>query len=127
MKEIKRNSDFKPNPRKECQPITPTLLNKIHVFAVPSMILINLKTDHPRKGVTVVLGRMNKSPLCPISMLLSNYNRQIKIGQISYLHMYVYMAIVYRTTKFTCKSANILAIAILGSTAKFNPCQYFRL
>ena len=36
MKEIKRNSAFKPNPRKECQPITctPTLLNKIHVFAV---------------------------------------------------------------------------------------------
>ena len=34
MKEIKRNSAFKPNPRKERQPITPTLLNKIHVFAV---------------------------------------------------------------------------------------------
>ena len=35
------------------------------------------------------------------------------------------MAIPYRTTKF--KSANILAIAILGSTAKFNARQYFRL
>ena len=35
------------------------------------------------------------------------------------------MAIPYRTTKF--KSANILAIAILGSTAKFNSRQYFRL
>ena len=35
------------------------------------------------------------------------------------------MAIPYRTTKF--KAANILAIAILGSTAKFNPRQYFRL
>ena len=32
------------------------------------------------------------------------------------------MAIPYRTTKF--KSANILAIAILGSTAKFNSRQY---
>ena len=35
------------------------------------------------------------------------------------------MAIPYRTAKF--KSANILAIAILGSTAKFNARQYFRL
>ena len=35
------------------------------------------------------------------------------------------MAIPYRTAKFT--SANILAIAILGSTAKFNSLQYFRL
>ena len=35
------------------------------------------------------------------------------------------MAILYRTAKF--KSANILAIAILGSNAKFNSHQYFRL
>ena len=35
------------------------------------------------------------------------------------------MAILYQTAKF--KSANILAIAILGSTIKFNSCQYFRL
>ena len=35
------------------------------------------------------------------------------------------MAILYQTTKF--KSANILAIAILGSTAKFNSRQYFWL
>ena len=35
------------------------------------------------------------------------------------------MAILYQTTKF--KSANILAIAIFGSTAKFNSHQYFRL
>ena len=35
------------------------------------------------------------------------------------------MAIPYGTAKF--KSANILAIAILGSTAKFNSCQYFWL
>ena len=35
------------------------------------------------------------------------------------------MAIPYRTAKF--KSANSLAIAILGSTAKFNARQYFRL
>ena len=35
------------------------------------------------------------------------------------------MAIPYRTAKF--KSANTLAIAILGSTAKFNARQYFRL
>ena len=33
------------------------------------------------------------------------------------------MAIPYRTAKF--KSVNILAIAILGSTAKFNSCQLF--
>ena len=35
------------------------------------------------------------------------------------------MAIPYRTAKF--KSTNILAIAILGSTAKFNSRQYFWL
>ena len=35
------------------------------------------------------------------------------------------MVIPYRTTKF--KSANILAIAILGSTAKFNFHQYKKL
>ena len=35
------------------------------------------------------------------------------------------MAIPYRTTKF--KSANILAMAILGSTTKFNSRQYFQL
>ena len=35
------------------------------------------------------------------------------------------MAILYQTSKFI--SANILAIAILGSTAKFNSRQYFRL
>ena len=35
------------------------------------------------------------------------------------------MAILYRTAEF--KSANILVIAILGSTAKFNSCQYFQL
>ena len=35
------------------------------------------------------------------------------------------MTIPYRIAKF--KSANILAIAILGSTAKFNSRQYFRL
>ena len=35
------------------------------------------------------------------------------------------MVILYRTAKF--KSASILAIAILGSTAKFNSRQYFRV
>ena len=35
------------------------------------------------------------------------------------------MAIPYRTTIF--KSANVLAIEILGSTTKFNSRQYFQL
>ena len=52
------------------------------------------------------------------------YNRQIKIRQ-NFLLAYIRMAIPYRTAKF--KYANILAIAILGSTAKFNARQYFRL
>ena len=52
------------------------------------------------------------------------YNRQIKFRQI-FLLAYIRMAIPYRTAKF--KSANILSIAILGSTAKFNARQYFRL
>ena len=42
-----------------------------------------------------------------------------------FLLAYIRMVIPYRTAKF--KSANILAIAILGSTAKFNSRQYFRL
>ena len=52
------------------------------------------------------------------------YNRQIKIRQ-NFPLAYIRMAIPYRTAKF--KSANILSIAILGSTAKFNARQYFRL
>ena len=52
------------------------------------------------------------------------YNHQIKIRQ-NFLLAYIRMAIPYQTAKF--KSANILAIAILGSTAKFNSRQYFRL
>ena len=54
------------------------------------------------------------------------YNRQIKIRQnfpLSY--NIIRMAIPYQTAKF--KSANILAIAILGPTAKFNYRQYFLL
>ena len=53
------------------------------------------------------------------------YNRQIKIRQNFLLAYNMCMAIPYRTTKF--KSANILKIAILGSTTKFNSRQYFRL
>ena len=51
-------------------------------------------------------------------------NRQIKIRQY-FLLAYIHMAIPYRTAKF--KSANIFAMVILGSTAKFNSRQYFRL
>ena len=50
---------------------------------------------------------------------------KLKFAKFSYLHIYIIMAIPYRTAKF--KSANILAIVILGSTAKFNSCQYFQL
>ena len=54
------------------------------------------------------------------------YNHQITIRQNFLLtYMYTCMAILYRTAKF--KSTNILAIAILGSTTKFNSRQYFRL
>ena len=51
-------------------------------------------------------------------------NRQIKIHQ-NFLLAYIHAAIPYRTTKF--KSASIFAIMILGSTTKFNSCQYFQL
>ena len=53
---------------------------------------------------------------------------KFKIAKISYSHIYYYtniMVIPCRTAKF--KSANILAIAILGSTSKFNYHQYFWL
>ena len=49
---------------------------------------------------------------------------KLKCTKISYSHN-IRMAIPYRTAKF--KSATILAIVILGSTAKFNSRQYFRL
>ena len=52
------------------------------------------------------------------------YKHQIKIHQ-NFLLAYIRMAILYQTAKF--KSANILPIAILGSTAKFNSRQYFQL
>ncbi|MCG8620484.1 MAG: hypothetical protein MJE68_00610 [Proteobacteria bacterium] len=52
------------------------------------------------------------------------YNRQIKIRQ-NFLLVYICVAIPYQTARF--KSANILAIAILGSTAKFSSRQYFWL
>ena len=58
------------------------------------------------------------------SLAVYYYNRQIKIRQ-NFLLAHIRMAIPYRTAKF--KSANILSIAILGSTAKFNARQYFRL
>ena len=57
-------------------------------------------------------------------LAVQSYNRQIKIRQ-NFLLAYIRMAIPYRTAKF--KSANILIIAILGSTANFNSRQYFRL
>ena len=57
---------------------------------------------------------------------------KLKFAKISYWHnnadgsdRRLLSSIPYLTTKF--KSANILSIAILGSTAKFNSCQYFRL
>ena len=53
--------------------------------------------------------------------------RQIKIRQY-FLFAYMYiipMAIPYQTAKF--KYANIIAMVILGPTAKFNSRQYFRL
>ena len=53
------------------------------------------------------------------------YNRQIKIHHNFLLTYIIHMAIPYRTAKF--KSANILPIAILGSTSKFNSRQYFWL
>ena len=40
----------------------------------PTMVFITLKqskTDQLRKGITIVLGRTNKTPLCPVSALLS--------------------------------------------------------
>ena len=49
---------------------------------------------------------------------------KLKSAKISYSHI-IRMVILYRTGKF--KSANILAIALLGSTAKFNFHQYFQL
>ena len=58
------------------------------------------------------------------SLAVYYYNRQTKICQYILL-AYIHMVILYRTAKF--KSANILAITILGSTAKFNSRQYFWL
>ena len=50
---------------------------------------------------------------------------KLKPAKISYSHIIIIcMAIPYGITKF--KSANILAIVILGSTAKFNSHQYIQ-
>ena len=45
-------------------------------------------------------------------------NTKLKIHQNFLLTYNIHMAILYRIAKF--KSANILAIVILGSTTKFN-------
>ena len=53
------------------------------------------------------------------SLAVYSITTKLKSTKISYSHnltVYIHMAIPYRTTKF--KYANILAIAILGSTAK---------
>ena len=55
---------------------------------------------------------------------------KLKSAKISYLHNIIRMAILYRTAKFNIiilLCCNILAIAILGSTVKFNSRQYFQL
>ena len=49
---------------------------------------------------------------------------KLKSAKISYSHIYVWRS---RTEPPKFKSANILLIAIWGSTAKFNVRQYFRL
>ena len=49
---------------------------------------------------------------------------KLKFAKISYLHIYIWQS---RTEPPNFKSANILVIAILGSTAKFNSRQYFQL
>ena len=50
---------------------------------------------------------------------------KLKSAKISYLHIYVWRS---RTKPPNLNQlVNIIAIAILGSTAKFNSCQYFWL
>ena len=51
-------------------------------------------------------------------------NFQIKTRQ-HFLLEHICMAIPCQTAKF--KSANIFSMAILGPTAKFDSCQYYRL
>ena len=46
-------------------------VNDIHSPLVAFIRLKQSKTDQLRKGVTIVLGRTNKPPLCPVSSLLS--------------------------------------------------------
>ena len=50
------------------------------------------------------------------------YITTTKLKSALFAYKKICMAILYRTAKF--KSANILAIVILGSTAKFNSRQY---
>ena len=128
LKGIKRDNVQSSNSRKDCQPITPSILSRLfsvwegspdlrdakmlwaaaclaffgflrvgeftapgvsqfdeetHLSVTdvsvnstqsPSMVFIRLKqskTDQWRKGITIILGRTNKSPLCPVSSLLS--------------------------------------------------------
>ena len=53
---------------------------------------------------------------------------KLKSAKISYLHIYVWQSrTLYQIAKFKSTNNIILAIAILGSTAKFNSRQYIRL
>ena len=53
---------------------TSQLLICVDRFDSPSMVYVCLKqskTDHLRKGVSIVLGKTNQPPLCPVSAILS--------------------------------------------------------
>ena len=43
----------------------------IDQFLAPSMLFVHLKTDQLRQGVTIVLGKSEQFPLCPLSATLS--------------------------------------------------------
>ena len=57
------------------------------------------------------------------SLAVYSTTAKLKSAKISYSHIYVWRS---RTEPLNLNPPNILAIAILGSTAKFNSCQYFR-
>ena len=90
----------------------------------PKIAIIRILNLAVRYGIAIPYSRKIWRGIKFGGLAVYYYNRQIKIRQ-NFLLAYIRMAIPYRTAKF--KSANILSIAIWGSTAKFNARQYFRL
>ena len=96
----------------------------IDADAVQGRFYLTQKLSHLRYEIFAIYSTVYRIAGKFGGLVVLYITADLKFVKISYSHI-IRMAIPYRTAKF--KPASILAIAILGSTAKFNSRQYFRL